>query len=86
MKKSTARQRAISTSRLAEIIKLCKKEGVQRIKINGNDVELELFPFAVSLASIPQSEAYSNDKGDRNDNLGHNDDKTDLDLLLHSAT
>lgn len=72
----------MSISRLKEIIKICKEEGVQKIEING-DVSLELFPFAVSLGAVPKD--YDRSIVDPDNNLGHNDEKTDMDLLMHSA-
>ena len=88
-KKSTEPQRetfsnpkGITIVRLNEIINLCKEKGVAKIKITGKDVELELFPWAVNAGTLQDSSPPYVDTGD---NLGHNDDKTDLDLLLHSA-
>lgn len=79
---STARQRAISSARLAEIIDICKEKGVEYIKIDGM-VEFRIFPFAVNLGAVPMPEKSSS--VETGGNLGHNDDETDMDLLLHSA-
>lgn len=79
---STPPPKGITIVRLNEIINLCKEKGVSKIKITGKDVELELFPWAVSVGSVQE---YSPPSVDRDDNLGHNDDKTDMDLLFHSA-
>lgn len=94
-KKSTAPQKetslgqhsgkGITIVRLNEIINLCKQKGVSKIKITGKDVELELFPWAMDIGSMPQNDQSSDDKIDSLGGLGHNDDKTDMDLLLHSA-
>jgi hypothetical protein len=82
-KKSTVHQKGITSTRLREIIDICKESGVQHIKITGKDVELSLFPFAVNLGALTDQSGGSG--VDSDDNLGHNDDKTDMDLLLHSA-
>lgn len=74
--------KGITSIRLREIIDICKEKGVSKLKITGKDVELELFPFAVNVGSLPDM---SNSPVDAQGNLGHNDDKTDLDLLMHSA-
>ena len=84
-KNSTASQKGITSLRLRDIIDICKEKGVSRIKITGKDVELELFPFAVNIGSLSSSDGYDEERVDSDLNLGHNDDKTDMDLLLHSA-
>lgn len=46
-------------------------------------VEFRIFPFAVNLGAVPMPEKSSS--VETGGNLGHNDDETDMDLLLHSA-
>lgn len=79
---TTEHQKGISSTRLREIIDICKEKGVKHIKITGKDVELEMFPFSVNIGSVASDSLSDVDLGS---GLGHNDDKTDMDLLLHSA-
>ena len=79
--RSMGRQRGISSARLGEIIDICKEKGVSKMKIEGV-VEFEIFPFAVNLGAVPVMDTSTFEKPS---NLGHNDDETDMDLLLHSA-
>jgi len=72
--------KAISISRLTEIIDLCKEKGVSKISIP-DSIELEFFPFAMNLGSIPAEQGNDILAG-----MGHNSDEDDMSLLLHSAT
>ena len=73
-----ARQKMISTSKLAEIIDLMKAKGVSKLTIP-ETVMLELYPFAVDSGALPQEMNIesSHDLGDN--------EMSDKELLLHSA-
>ena len=65
------------------MIGLCKENGVKKLSIQG--LELEFYEWAV----IPKVEGINLDQISQiaqEGNLGHNDERTDMDLLLHSAT
>jgi len=74
--------RAINTSRVKDLIELCRENGVKKLGIEG--LELEFFEWAcaprVQSVSFEEISQIAQDG-----NLGHNDERTDLDLLLHSA-
>ena len=81
-KNTTDRARAINTSRVKEMISLCRENGVKKLAIDG--LELEFSDWAIA----PKMREMSFDEISQiaqEGNLGHNDEKTDLDLLLHSA-
>lgn len=72
----TVRQRVIATSRIEELIEVCRKGGVNKLEIPGM-INLELFPF-----SFKPEGSYLNSMDSLNDSA---DNMTEEDILLMSA-